>query len=80
MMIDTMVEQAKDLSDEDRTELVVRLLDMFEDSAPVDPEHEAAWTEVIKRRLQEAREGRVQLVESSEVMAKARATLAARYR
>lgn len=79
-MIDAMVEQALTLSDEDRTELVVRLLDTFEDTTPVDPEHEAAWTEVIQRRLQEARDGRVQLIDSSEVMAKAHAILAAKQR
>lgn len=58
-----MLEQALRLSVEDRAELVARLLESLDETAPdpdPDPEHDAAWTEVIDRRLQDIREGRVE--------------------
>jgi hypothetical protein len=40
--------------------------------------HDAAWAEAIDRRLQDIREGRVELVDAADAMAQARATAAAR--
>jgi putative addiction module component (TIGR02574 family) len=77
MAIDVMFEEAMRLSDDERTELVVRLLDAFEEAAPVDPGREAAWTEVIDRRLQEARDGRATLVDADEAVARVRAAVLA---
>lgn len=51
--IEAMIEQALRLSVEDRTELVARLLESLDEAAPAAPGHEAAWTEVIHRRLQD---------------------------
>jgi putative addiction module component (TIGR02574 family) len=80
--IETVMEQALRLSAEDRAEVVARLLDSLDEDASVDPGHEAAWTEVIDRRLKDIREGRVELVDSSVVMARVQqagaATAAAR--
>jgi putative addiction module component (TIGR02574 family) len=71
--IEAVIEQALKLSVEERTELIERLLDSLDEAEPVDPGHEAAWTEVLDRRLQEIREGRVETIDAAEVLAKARA-------
>ena len=73
MAIEAVIEQALKLSIEERTELVERLLDSIHEAEPADPGHEAAWTEVLDRRLQEIREGRVETIDATEVLAKARA-------
>jgi hypothetical protein len=52
--IEAMLEQALRLSVEDGTELVARPLESLDETAP-DPGHEAAWTEVIDRRLRTSR-------------------------
>lgn len=72
MTIDAMIEQALRLSEEDRAELVARLLESLDAAAPADPGHDAAWTEVIDRRLEDIRDGRVELVDSAVVMARVR--------
>jgi putative addiction module component (TIGR02574 family) len=76
MTIDAMLEQALHLSVEDRTELVARLLETLDEAAP-DPGHEAAWTEAIDRRLQDLQSGRVELIDGSITMARARDAVAA---
>lgn len=73
MAIEAVIEQALKLSVEERTELIERLLDSLDETEPADPGHEAAWTEVLDRRLQEIREGRVETIDAAEVLAKARA-------
>lgn len=71
--IEAVLEQALRLSAEERTELVERLLDSLDEAAPADPDREAAWTEVLDRRLQEIREGRVETIAAAEAIAQARA-------
>jgi putative addiction module component (TIGR02574 family) len=71
--IDVVIEQALKLSVEERTELIERLLDSLDDDAATDPGREAAWTEVLVRRLQEIREGRAETIDAAEAIAKARA-------
>jgi putative addiction module component (TIGR02574 family) len=75
--IEAMIEQALRLSLEDRTELVARLLESLDETAPADPGHEAAWTEIIDRRVQDLQEGRVELIDGSVTMARAREAVAA---
>jgi putative addiction module component (TIGR02574 family) len=75
--IETMIEQALRLSVEDRTELVARLLESLDEVAPADPGHEAAWTEAIDRRVRDIQDGRVELIEGSITMARAREAVAA---
>lgn len=41
-------------------------------------QHEAAWTEVIDRRMKDIAEERVDLVDAADAMAQARAVTAAR--
>jgi putative addiction module component (TIGR02574 family) len=73
MAIEAVIEQALKLSVEDRTELIERLLDSLDEAAATDPGREAAWTEVLVRRLQEIREGRVETIDAAEAIAQARA-------
>jgi putative addiction module component (TIGR02574 family) len=75
--IEDLIEQALRLSMEDRAELTVRLLESIDAAAPADPGHKAAWTELIDRRLQDLRDGRVEPIESSVVMARVRDAAAA---
>ena len=72
MAIEAVIEQAMKLSVEERTELVERLLESIDEATPTDPGYEAAWTEVLVRRLQEIREGRVETVDAAEAIARAR--------
>lgn len=73
MAIEAVIEQAMKLSIEERTELVERLLDSIDEATPTDPDREAAWTEILVRRLQEIREGRVETIDAAEAIAQARA-------
>jgi putative addiction module component (TIGR02574 family) len=76
MALEAVIEEVLKLSAEERTELVARLLDSLDDKA--DPGHEAAWTEVIDRRMKDIAEERVDLVDAVDAMAQARAVTAAR--
>ena len=76
MALEAVIEEVLKLSAEERTELVARLLDSLDDNA--DPGHEAAWTEVIDRRMKDIAEERVELVDAADAMAQARAVAAAR--
>jgi putative addiction module component (TIGR02574 family) len=80
MVIEAVIEEALKLPPEERSELIERLLESLEDGTSADPDHDAAWTEVIDRRLQEARSGRVQLIDASEALIQARAAIGARRR
>ena len=71
-MIEALVEEALKLPVKERAELIARLLDSLEDVPP-----DEAWTEVIEKRLQE---GNTDLVDAEQVMAQARAVVAARRR
>jgi putative addiction module component (TIGR02574 family) len=67
-----VVEQALDLTEDERGELAALLLRSLE---PHDGEEittlewEAAWSAELARRLQEIRDGRVELVDGDEVLA-----------
>lgn len=74
--IEAVIEQALRLSPDERAKLIELLLDSLDEAD--DAGHEAAWAEVIDRRLQDIREGRVELVDAADAMAQARAAAAAR--
>lgn len=69
--IEAVIEQALRLSAEERTKLVELLLDSLDEAD--DPGHEAAWADVLDRRLQDIKEGRVELVDAADAMTQARA-------
>jgi putative addiction module component (TIGR02574 family) len=67
-----VVEQALDLTDDERGELaalLLRSLDPRDGGELTTLEWEAAWSAELDRRLQEIREGRVELVDGDEVLA-----------
>lgn len=76
MAIEAVIQEALKLSIEERTRLVELLLDSLDEAD--DPGHQAAWAEVIERRMQDIAEGRVELVDAADAMAQARAMAAAR--
>ena len=71
MAIEAVIEQALKLSSEERAKLVELLLDSLDEAD--DPGHEAAWAEVIDRRLQDIAADRVELIDAADAMAQARA-------
>jgi putative addiction module component (TIGR02574 family) len=74
--IEAVIEQVLKLSVEERTELVTRLLDSLD--ADADPGHEAAWADVVERRLQDLAEARVELLDAADAFAQARAVASSR--
>lgn len=73
MALEAVIDQALKLSVEERTELIERLLVSLDEAELADPGREAAWTEVLVRRLQEIREGRAETIDAAEALAQARA-------
>jgi putative addiction module component (TIGR02574 family) len=78
MAIEAVLDEALKLPAEERAELAARILDSLEEADVIEPGHEVAWTEVIERRLREARTDRTKLTEMGEVMARAHAVVADR--
>jgi putative addiction module component (TIGR02574 family) len=60
-----VLEQALALSEADRASVAGALIESLEE--PADPDAEEAWSEVIKRRVQELEAGSVKTVPWSEV-------------
>jgi len=75
--LEVVIEEALKLSQRERTEVVARLLHSLDDAGPIEPGHDAAWTEAIDRRLQDVRDGNVELVDAAVVLDQARAAIAA---
>jgi putative addiction module component (TIGR02574 family) len=68
--------EALELSADERAALAHRLIASLDPELGEDPtEVELAWEEEIRRRVDEYRAGRAQLVSSADVFAKARALL-----
>lgn len=78
MSVKAVIEQAMQLSPEEREQVIEILRAANAEEAPVDPEWEAAWTAEIQRRVADIREGRVETIDGEEVMAEMRA-IAARH-
>ncbi len=67
----TVVEQALDLTDDERGELAALLLRSLEPEDREEltaPQWEAAWLAELDQRIQAIREGRVELVDGDEVL------------
>lgn len=80
MSVEAVIEQAMQLSVEEREEVIAHLQAANANEEPKDPDWEAAWTAEIDRRMQDIREGRVKLLDGKEVMAEMRALAATRGR
>lgn len=70
--IDSLLEQAKKLSVEDRSVLINALHDL---NAPLDPQLEAAWLKECEDRLAALDRGEMKTYDFDEVMVEARARL-----
>ncbi len=70
--IDSLLEQAKQLSTEDRSTLIDALHDL---NAPLDLEFEAAWLRECNDRLAALDRGEIKTYDFDEVMTNARARL-----
>ena len=70
LTLDQIVEETRSLPHDVVSELIDRIL-MAVHGGQV-PAHEKAWSEVVHRRIEEIRQGKVQLVPGEEVSAKIR--------
>lgn len=81
--LDSLLEQALRLPDAERGKLAMQLLRTLEpddeDEVSKD-EWEAAWSAEIDRRVREVDDGSAELIDGDEVLAEARAWLAAQRR
>ncbi len=80
--LQNVLEQALQLSDEERGELVGQLLrslesDVAEPALTADEWH-VAWSAELERRAREVRDGKVALIDGDEALASVRRSLAAR--
>lgn len=62
-----ILEKALTLSTQDRGALIGRLIESL-DEAPPEPGVEEAWAEEIKRRVDDVRSGKVQMIPGEEVL------------
>lgn len=77
----TVLEQALQLSDEERGELIAQLVLSLEPSDADEltaDEWQAAWSSELDRRVREVRNGAVELVDGDEALAQVRRSLASR--
>lgn len=69
-VVDKLLEQALQLPEKERGELVGRLprnLESVDDEELVPDAWETAWAEALDRRMREVRDGKVQLVDGDAV-------------
>lgn len=79
--LESVLEQALQLSDDERGELIARLLRSLEpddDEEVVGDEWEAAWSTELDHRVREIRDGSIELIDGDEAIAKVRAAINAR--
>jgi len=79
--LETVLEQALQLPDHERGELIARLLRSLEPDdgeEVIGDEWEAAWSTELDKRVREIRDGSIELVDGDEAIAKVRAAIDAR--
>ena len=79
--LESVLEQALQLTEDERGEVIARLLRSLEphDGKEVAGEEwEAAWSAELDQRVREIRDGTVQLIDGDEAFAKVRAAIADR--
>jgi hypothetical protein len=79
--LEKVLEQALSLNEEERSELVARLLPTLEpeDGETVtDEEWQAAWSVEIEKRVNEVRDGSAELIDGDEVLREVRLRIEAR--
>ncbi len=80
--LQTVLEQALQLSDDERGELIGQLLDSLEPDAGEEEltadEWQAAWSGELGQRAREVRDGAVDLIDGDEALAGVRRSITAR--
>lgn len=71
-LIETLVEQAKTLPQDEREVLIAALLATLD---PPDPDWEAAWIKECEDRIDALERGEMETIDADEVMAELRAKL-----
>jgi hypothetical protein len=76
--LETVFEQALQLTDDERGELIARLLRSLEPDdgeEVIGDEWEAAWSTELDDRVREIRDGSIELIDGDEAIAKVRAAI-----
>jgi putative addiction module component (TIGR02574 family) len=74
--LEQVTEKIRELSSDDRRQLLARLIRVLEPVEQMDPaEIESAWDEEVGRRLEEIDSGKVMLIPAEEVFARIQARL-----
>ena len=74
--LEQVTEKIRELSSDDRRQLLARLIRELEPVEQMDPaEIESAWDEEVGRRLEEIDSGKVMLIPAEEVFARIQARL-----
>lgn len=75
MTPDAVIDEALKLAPSERTRVIAKLIESLEhtDEAPSEAEYYAAWTEILDRRAEDVRDGRIGLVDVASSLARARA-------
>jgi hypothetical protein len=79
--LETVLEQALQLTDDERGELIahlVRSLEPDESEEVIGDEWEAAWSTELDNRIREIRDGSIELIDGDVAIAKVRAAINAR--
>lgn len=79
--LETVLEQALQLTDDERGELIahlVRSLEPDDGEEVIGDEWEAAWSTELDSRVREIRDGSIELIDGDAAIAKVRAALNAR--
>lgn len=79
--LETVLEQALQLTDDERGELIARLLRSLEPDdgeEVIGDEWEAAWSTELDNRVREIRDGSIELIDGDEAISKVRAAIDAR--
>ena len=77
--LETVLEQALQLTDDERSELIARLLRSLEPDdgeEVIGDEWEAAWSTELDNRVRDIRDGSIELVNGDEAIARVRAAIA----
>lgn len=80
MTLEAVLQQALQLPQDQRAELVERLLSSLDGDDSIDEGYEEAWAAEIERRVREVEEGTAELVDSKEALRRIRARLVSRPR
>lgn len=71
----SLLDAALSLSEDDRADLALRLVESLDGAQEHEDDVEAAWTDEIARRVEDLRSGRVKPIPMEQALAQARARI-----